>query len=62
MFRVKSDLHFAIFKRFRQEKFLNFPEPDATKIEIAGFEDFGRLLTEFEVSAQDQPKRGALGR
>jgi hypothetical protein len=58
-----SALHFAIYKRFKDEKFLNMPVPDATKIEIADFEDFGRLLRpEFDVSAADQPKRGAVGR
>jgi potassium-dependent mechanosensitive channel len=63
MFRVKSDLHFAIFKRFKEEKFFDTPGPNATKIEIAGFEDLGKLLTPgSEVSASDQPKRGAAGR
>jgi small-conductance mechanosensitive channel len=63
MFRVKSDLHFAIFKRFKEEKFFDTPGPNATKIEIAGFEDFGKLLTpDSEVSASGQPKRGAAGR
>lgn len=42
--RVKSDLHFAIFKRFKEEKFLDSPQPDATKIEIAGVERLGKVL------------------
>jgi potassium-dependent mechanosensitive channel len=60
MFRVKSDLHFAIFKRFKEEKLFDAP---GTKIEIAGFENLGKLLIPgSEVSASDQPKRGAAGR
>ncbi|HXN89210.1 MAG TPA: DUF3772 domain-containing protein [Methylocella sp.] len=66
MFRVKSDLHFAIFKRFKEEKFFDTPGPNTTKIEIAGFEDLGKLLIPgSEVSASsasNQPKRGAAGR
>jgi potassium-dependent mechanosensitive channel len=63
MFRAKSDLHFAIFKRFKEEKFFDTPGPNATKVEIAGFEDLGKLLTPgSEVSASGQPKRGAAGR
>ncbi|MDQ6868946.1 MAG: DUF3772 domain-containing protein [Pseudomonadota bacterium] len=63
MFRVKSDLHFAIFKRFKEEKFFDTPGPNATKIEIAGIENLGSLLKpDSEVSASDQPKRGAVGR
>ncbi|MGH6844000.1 MAG: DUF3772 domain-containing protein [Methylocella sp.] len=63
MFRVKSDLHFAIFQRFKDEKFFATPGPDATKIEIAGFENLGKLLTPgSEVSVSDQPRRGAAGR
>jgi potassium-dependent mechanosensitive channel len=63
MFRVKSELHFAIFKRFKEEKFFDTPGPNATKVEIAGFEDLGKLLTpDSEVSASGQPKRGTAGR
>jgi potassium-dependent mechanosensitive channel len=66
MFRVKSDLHFAIFKRFKEEKFFDTPGPTTTKIEIAGFENLGKLpIPGSEVSASsalDQPKRGAAGR
>ena len=39
--RVKSDLNFAIFKRFKEEKFFDMPAPDATKVEIVGFEGVG---------------------
>jgi potassium-dependent mechanosensitive channel len=62
MYRVKSDLHFVIFKRFKEEKFLETPPPDATKIEIAGFDEFGRMFA----PANSQPgpaskaKRGGL--
>jgi potassium-dependent mechanosensitive channel len=60
MFRVRSDLHFAIFKRFKEEKFLDTPGPEATKIEIAGFEHFGSFLRPVgERSAVDTQKRGA---
>ncbi|MFZ0494562.1 MAG: DUF3772 domain-containing protein [Methylocella sp.] len=63
MFRVKSDLHFTIFKRFKEEKFFDTPGADATKIEIAAFDNLGKMLTPgSEVSASDQPKRGAAGR
>jgi potassium-dependent mechanosensitive channel len=60
--RVKSDLNFAIFKRFKEERFLEPPQPDATKIEIAGFEDFGRILgPASDVTVLDQAKRGPVG-
>ncbi|MGH6812198.1 MAG: DUF3772 domain-containing protein [Methylocella sp.] len=63
MFRIKSDLHFAIFKRFKEEKFFDTPEAGATKIETAGFENLGNVpIPGREVSASDQPKRGAAGR
>jgi small-conductance mechanosensitive channel len=44
IFRVKSDLHFAIFRRFKEEKFFDMPGPDTTRIEIAGFETLSGLL------------------
>ncbi|HEX3496689.1 MAG TPA: DUF3772 domain-containing protein [Methylocella sp.] len=63
MFRVKSDLHFAIFKRFKEEKFFDTPGGDPTKMEIAGFENRGKFPTPgSEVSASEQPKRGAAAR
>jgi small-conductance mechanosensitive channel len=63
MFRVKSDLNFAIFKRFKEEKFFDTPGADATKREIAGFENRGKLPTAgSEDSASAQPKRGVAGR
>jgi small-conductance mechanosensitive channel len=61
--RVKSDLHFEIFRRFKEEKFLELPKPDPTKVEIAGFENLGNLLQPLEeFSAANQPKRGVPGR
>jgi potassium-dependent mechanosensitive channel len=62
--RVKSDLNFEIFKRFKEEKFLESPAaPDTTKVEIVNLENFGRLLTPIdESSAPNQAKRGVPGR
>lgn len=63
MFRVKSDLHFALFRRFSEEKFFAVPGPDPTKVEIAGFETFvSSLKPDGENSAPDLPKRGVAGR
>ena len=43
--RVKSDLNFEIFKRFKEEKFFDSPAaPDTKKVEIVNFENFSRLL------------------
>jgi potassium efflux system protein len=62
--RVKSDLNFEIFKRFKEEKFLESPAaPDTTKVEIVNLENFGRLLTPIdEISTPNQAKRGVPGR
>jgi hypothetical protein len=58
--RVKSDLNFEIFKRFKEEKFFDTPAPDTTKVEIVRFKNVGDLLTPFdEFSAATRPKRGA---
>ncbi len=63
LYRVKSDLHFAIFKRFKEEKFLESPQPGATKVEIEGFEDFGRMLNPASDQAlSGRSKQGAVGR
>jgi small-conductance mechanosensitive channel len=60
--RVKSDLNFAIFKRFREEKFFDTPAPDATKIEIVGFENVGSLLQPVQdFAAASHLKRKAPG-
>jgi potassium efflux system protein len=42
--RVRSDLHFEIFKRFKDEGFFVSPGPDPTKVEIAGLGDLTALL------------------
>jgi potassium-dependent mechanosensitive channel len=61
--RVKSDLNFEIFRRFKEEKFFDAPGPDTTKVEIVSFENLGRLAKPFDdISMADQPKRGAAGR
>ena len=58
--RVKSDLNFEIFKRFKEEKFFDTPAPDTTKVEIVRFKNVGDLMTPFdEFSAATRPKRGA---
>lgn len=63
MIRVKSDLHFEIFKRFKEEKFFEIPGPDTTKVEIVGAESLGRLLKlGSEIPALDQLKRDAAAR
>jgi potassium-dependent mechanosensitive channel len=61
--RVKSDLHFAIFRRFKEEKFFDTPAPGATKVELVSFEHLGSLANPVgEISTANQPKRGAPGR
>ncbi|HEY8007402.1 MAG TPA: DUF3772 domain-containing protein [Methylocella sp.] len=63
--RVKSDLNFEIFKRFKEEKFFDSPAvPDTKKVEIINLENFSRLLAPHldEFSAASQAKRGAPGR
>ena len=61
--RVKSDLNFEIFKRFKEEKFFDTPAPDATKIEIVRLDRLGEVLTPSEeFSTASQPRRGVPGR
>ncbi|MGH6936278.1 MAG: hypothetical protein ACRED2_08865, partial [Methylocella sp.] len=61
--RVKSDLNFEIFRRFKEEKFFDAPPPGSEKVEIVSYENLGSLAKTFdEISAVDQPKRGAAGR
>jgi potassium-dependent mechanosensitive channel len=62
--RVKSDLNFEIFKRFKEEKFFDAPAaPDTTKVEIVNLENLGRLLTPVdEFSTANPAKRGVPGR
>jgi small-conductance mechanosensitive channel len=42
--RVRSDLHFEIFKQFKAEGFFVAPGPDPTKVEITGLDDFAARL------------------
>jgi small-conductance mechanosensitive channel len=59
--RVRSDLHFEIFKRFKAEKFLVAPGPDPTKVEITGLDDLAaRFGPKVEVTAE--PPRRAPAR
>ncbi len=61
--RVKSDLNFEIFRRFKEEQFFDAPAPGSETVEIASFENLGSLAKPFdEISTVDQPKRGAAGR
>jgi potassium-dependent mechanosensitive channel len=61
--RVKSDLNFEIFRRFKEEKFFDAPALGSEKVEIVSHENLGSLAKPFdEISAADQPKRGAAGR
>jgi potassium-dependent mechanosensitive channel len=61
--RVKSDLNFEIFRRFKEEKFFDAPASDTTKGEIVSIENLESLAKPFdEISTADQPKRGAAGR
>ncbi len=62
LFRVKSDLHFAIFKRFKAEKFFDAPVSDTTKVEIVRFDNRTSLSLPFEeLSAASQPKHEMVG-
>ncbi|VTZ49583.1 MscS Mechanosensitive ion channel [Methylocella tundrae] len=57
MTRVRSDLHFEIFKQFKEHKFFDGPPVDPQKIQIVGAEKLG-----FQApgrSAQDQPGASA---
>ncbi|MGH6800141.1 MAG: mechanosensitive ion channel family protein, partial [Methylocella sp.] len=61
--RVRSDLHFEIFRRFKEEKFFDTPAPGATKVELVSFEHLESLAKPFdEISTANRPKRGAPGR
>jgi Small-conductance mechanosensitive channel len=61
--RVKSDLNFEIFRRFKEAKFFEAPTPGVEKVEIASNENLGSLAKTFdEISTVDQPKREAAGR
>jgi len=57
-FRVKSDLNFEIFRRFKAEKFFDSPVA-ATKIEIVGFENPPAAIEAVEVSSRESVKSSA---
>jgi potassium-dependent mechanosensitive channel len=62
IYRVRSDLHFEIFRHFKEAGFFDAPDPGATKVEIAGFENFGRLLKPgSEGHVPNQQKRDGWG-
>jgi small-conductance mechanosensitive channel len=62
MARANSDLHFAVFKSFKEEGFFDTPASGTTKIEIAGFEQLsGWLRPENPARSQEVPKREAAG-
>lgn len=61
MYRVRSDLHFEIFKKFKAEGFFLAAAAAPTKIEIAGIEqlaDAPKRLSEYAA----EPTRGAAAR
>ncbi|MGH6937213.1 MAG: DUF3772 domain-containing protein, partial [Methylocella sp.] len=61
--RVKSDLNFEIFRRFKEEKFFDAQPPGSEKVEIVSYENLGSSAKTFdEISTVNQPKRGAAGR
>jgi potassium efflux system protein len=60
--RVRSDLHFEIFKRFKTEKFFIAPGPDPTKVEIAGLGDLAARLGESIAVAVEPVRRPSTRR
>jgi small-conductance mechanosensitive channel len=62
MFRIRSDLHFEIFKRFKAEGFFASPPPAPTKIQIAGIEQLDALQKPpSELAAEQTPRSAASG-
>lgn len=59
MFRVRSDLHFEIFRKFKAEGFFDTPAPDPTKIQIAGIEHLGEFQSNLRELTREEPARGA---
>ena len=53
--RVKSDLNFEIYRRFKIEKFFDGPAPDPTKVELLGIDKLEALLRPQSMPAA-QPK------
>jgi len=56
-FRIRSDLHFEIFKRFKAEGFFESAPPAPTKIQIAGIE----YLAGAQKPASERPQEPARG-
>jgi len=62
MFRVRSDLHFEIFKRFKAEGFFIGAAPEPTKIQIAGIEQLEKYQKSAGDFAPEPPLRSAANR
>lgn len=62
MFRVRSDLHFEIFKRFKKEGFFDAAPPLPTKVQIAGIEYLGNIPKPLGERAQEPARGAAAGR
>ncbi|MEJ0094757.1 MAG: DUF3772 domain-containing protein [Methylocella sp.] len=60
--RIRSDLHFAIFKRFTEEGFFNGPAADPMKVQIVGMENRDALLRVPSDDAEEKPRSSAAGR
>jgi small-conductance mechanosensitive channel len=58
MARVRSDLHFEIFKQFKANGFFDSPAA-AQKIELIGIDNLASPFTAGRVDAQDQPSISA---
>ncbi len=55
MARVRSDLHFEIFKQIKAHGFFNAPAADPQKIQILGVEGLGDALGRKSEGEKDQP-------
>ncbi|WP_051952462.1 DUF3772 domain-containing protein [Methylocapsa aurea] len=62
LFRVRSDLHFEIFKRFKAEGFFVGAAPEPTKIQIQGLDHFEKFQKPISDFASDLPLRSAANR
>lgn len=60
-FRVRSDLHFEVFKRFKAEGFFDAAAPAPTKIQIAGIEYLANVAKSSGERSAEQT-RGAASR
>ncbi|WOJ89532.1 DUF3772 domain-containing protein [Methylocapsa polymorpha] len=61
-FRIRSDLHFEIFKRFKAEGFFDAAPPAPTKIQIAGIEYLAGAQKPPSERAQEPPRSAAASR